>query len=256
MGGAIARGLAKGSIVATNDITVANPSQPKLDALKAEFADINVTHDNAAAVVGADLIVLAVKPWKIEEVIAQIKLSLDYTRQQIASVAANVTTDKLAQMLQKDGTTPVPPIFYIIPNTAISVGSSMTFVASRGASAQQEADLKALFDEMGGTLFIEERLMGACMALASCGIAYAMRYIRASVEGGVELGVYPKDALNIVLQTVKGAADLLQATGNHPEAEIDKVTTPGGLTIKGLNEMERQGFTNSVIMGLKACVKN
>ena len=101
----------------------------------------------------------------------------------------------------------------------------------------------------------EERLLGAGMTLASCGIAYAMRYVRAAAEGGVELGFKADVAKDIVLQTLKGAVDLLQANGNHPEAEIDKVCTPDGLTIRGLNEMEHAGFTSAVIRGLKAGVK-
>ncbi|MBP5618861.1 MAG: pyrroline-5-carboxylate reductase, partial [Bacteroidaceae bacterium] len=71
-------------------------------------------------------------------------------------------------------------------------------------------------------------------------------------EGGVELGLYARDAQHIVQQTLKGAVELLEATNGHPEAEIDKVTTPGGITIRGLNAMEQNGFSNSVIQGLKA----
>ncbi len=90
------------------------------------------------------------------------------------------------------------------------------------------------------------------MSLSSCGIAYAFRYIRAAMEGGVEMGIYPHVAKEVVLQTLRGAIDLIEANNSHPEVEIDKVTTPGGITIKGLNEMEAQGFTNAVIKGLKA----
>ena len=112
--------------------------------------------------------------------------------------------------------------------------------------------MEQLFGQVGQCILTEERLLAAGTTLASCGIAYAMRYVRASVEGGVEIGFRADDALQIVLQTVKGAVSLLQATGHHPETEIDKVTTPGGVTIKGLNEMERAGFTSAVIRGLKA----
>ena len=94
--------------------------------------------------------------------------------------------------------------------------------------------------------------MGAATALCSCGIAYAMRYVRAATEGGVELGIYPHKAKEYVLATLRGAVELLEATGNNPEVEIDKVTTPGGITIKGLNAMEAHGFTTAVIEGLKA----
>ena len=104
-------------------------------------------------------------------------------------------------------------------------------------------------------LLVDERLINAGMALSSCGIAYVMRYIRAATEGGVELGFKAADALGIVLQTVRGAVELLQAGGGHPEAEIDKVTTPGGVTIRGLNAMEHAGFTSAVIRGLKAGLK-
>ena len=131
----------------------------------------------------------------------------------------------------------------------------MTFVASARASKEQDELILSLFNELGLAMKVEERLMGAGTALASCGIAYAMRYIRAATEGGVELGFYAKDAQQIVQQTLKGAVDLLVATGSNPEAEIDKVTTPGGITIKGLNEMEHAGFTSSVIRGLKASAK-
>jgi pyrroline-5-carboxylate reductase len=108
---------------------------------------------------------------------------------------------------------------------------------------------------MGESIITEERLLGAGTTLASCGIAYAMRYVRAAVEGGVELGFKAKDSEKIVLQTVKGAVELLQATGEHPEAAIDKVTTPGGVTIKGLNELDHSGFNSAVIRSLKAGLK-
>ena len=128
----------------------------------------------------------------------------------------------------------------------------MTFIVPVGANDEQTKKVKNIFDELGGSIITEERLLPAGTTLASCGIAYAMRYIRASVEGGVELGFKASDAEKIVLQTVKGAVELLQTTHQHPEEAIDQVTTPGGVTIKGLNEMEHAGFTSAVIRGLKA----
>ena len=103
-------------------------------------------------------------------------------------------------------------------------------------------------------LLVEERLMNAGLVLASCGIAYALRYIRANTQGGVLLGFTPADAQRIVAQTMKGAASLLSVDHSHPEAEIDKVTTPAGLTIRGLNAMERNGFTTAIIEGLMASI--
>ena len=112
-----------------------------------------------------------------------------------------------------------------------------------------------IYNEMGGTLITDEEHLAAGTTLASCGIAYAMRYIRAASEGGVELGFRADDAKKVVLQTLRGAIELLEETGLHPEAAIDMVTTPQGVTIKGLNEMERAGFTSAVIRGLKAGLK-
>jgi pyrroline-5-carboxylate reductase len=251
IGTALAKGFAKGTLVKEEDISISNRSLAKLEALKEECPAIHISQDNKAVVADADIVFLCVKPWKIEMVIQEVKHKLDYSRQMIVSLAAGVGTAALTGYLDKrDGV--LPPVFYLIPNTAISVQSSMTFFCSSNASEEQEALIEQLFSELGQAMKVEERLMGPGTVLASCGIAYAMRYIRATVEGGIELGFYPKDAQKIVLHTLKGAVDLLIATGNHPEEEIDKVTTPGGVTIKGLNEMERAGFTSSVILGLRA----
>lgn len=254
MGGATARGLAKGSIVATSDIYVSNPSMPKLEALKAEFPEINTTTDNVEAASAADMVVLAVKPWKVVEVLDQIKPHLDYKRQAVASMVGGLGIAQLSEWLDKgDGI--LPATYLIIPNTAIATMSSMTFIASARSIEAQDKLLVDVFNELGEAMLVDEGLIPAGTSLASCGIAYALRYIRAAMEGGVELGFRADDAKRIVMQTLRGAADILAANGSHPEAEIDRVTTPGGLTIKGLNAMEAAGFTPSVIEGLRASTK-
>ena len=254
MGGAIARGLAargidKGLLPA--DITVCCPVQKELDALKS-FC-VNVSTDNVDAVAGKDVTIVVVKPWLLDVVLTPLLEKVDYSRQVIVTVVAGATTEHLVELAKPYCETPA--VMCAMPNTAASVGESMTFLCTKNASAEQIDLVKGLFDMLGETMVIEERLMGAGMALASCGIAYAMRYIRAAVEGGVEMGMYPEDAKRIVMQTLKGAVELLDNNGSHPEVEIDKVTTPGGVTIKGLNTMEANGFTNAVIQGLKASVK-
>lgn len=254
MGGALVRGLAKGSIVATSDIYVSNPSAPKLEALKAEFEEINITTNNCDAAAVADVVVLAVKPWKVVEVLDQIKPSMDYSRQAVASMVGGLGIAQLSEWLDKgDGI--LPATYLIIPNTAIATMSSMTFIASVRATDAEDRAMVNIFNELGEAMLVDEGLIPAGTSLASCGIAYALRYIRAAMEGGVELGFRADDAKRIVMQTMRGAADVLAANGSHPEAEIDRVTTPGGLTIKGLNAMEAAGFTNSVIEGLRASTK-
>lgn len=256
IGGAIARGLAKGNKLKASDITCTAHSQETLDKIKADNPDFILSRDNVTAVQGADIIIIAVKPWRVEEVLDQIKGVLNYDKQMIVSVAAGITFEQLNNFLTKntgfDDCLATPTLFRIMPNTAIEVLSSMTFVAAFNATEDQSNLIVSIFKELGNAMLVEERLMGAGTALASSGIAFALRYIRAAIEGGVELGFYPKQAQEIVLHTVKGAVDLLLENKSNPETEIDKVTTPGGITIKGLNEMELSGFTSSVIRGLKA----
>lgn len=255
MGGATARGMCQGTIVRNEDISVSNPSRPKLDALEQAFPNIRTTQDNRECVEDADLVILAVKPWKIEEVILEIRDILDYSKVAVASMAAGMGTEAVSRLLERNDGSTLPPVYHIIPNTAIAVQQSMTFIAGARTDKTMDSAILDIFNELGSAIIIEERQMNAGMALASCGIAYAMRYIRAATEGGVELGMYAHDAQQIVAQTLKGAVSLLEANRSHPEAEIDKVTTPGGITIKGLNAMERNGFSNSVIEGLKASRK-
>lgn len=254
MGGALARGLALGTLVQTSKIYLSNPSTPRLEALKREFPEINITTDNREAARVADIVVIAVKPWKVEEVLREITPDMDYTRQAIASMVGGLGIAELSAWLDRDDGV-LPATYLIIPNTAIATMSSMTFIASARATEEQENKLLNIFNELGKAMLVDEEHIAAGTSLASCGIAYALRYIRAAMEGGVELGFRADDAKHIVMQTLRGAVDILEKNNTHPEVEIDRVTTPGGLTIKGLNAMEATGFTHSVIEGLRASTK-
>ena len=251
MGGAIVEGLIKGTYIQNSDLCVSDASQHAV----ARFADSGAatTTDNRQAAECADIVFVVVKPWLVEQVLRGIKDVMDYQRQRLVVVAASTTGTQLKEWMSKDGQ--LPPLWLCIPNIAIAQQASMTFLVEVAATAAQTEQVKTLLDTMGQTIVTEERLLAAGTTLASCGIAYAMRYVRAASEGGVELGFKADTAKQIVMQTVKGAVELLQATGLHPEAAIDLVTTPGGLTIKGLNEMEHAGFTSAVIRGLKAGAK-
>jgi pyrroline-5-carboxylate reductase len=212
---------------------------------------ISVTTDNKLAADTADIVCVVVKPWLVERVLKDIKPELDAKRQILIVIAAGVSSESIKAWLGES----CPPLFLVIPNIAIAEMASMTFVVPVGASEKDIKTVTEIFDEMGSTLITDEQHLAAGTTLASCGIAYAMRYVRAASEGGVELGFKADDAKAIVMQTMKGAVELLEASGMHPEAAIDLVTTPGGVTIKGLNEMEHAGFTSAVIRGLKAGLK-
>ena len=245
MGGAFIDGLLS-SGTNPSDITATRRTSSTLKAWSAK--GIKTTTDNIEAAKGADILVLAVKPWMVKDVLTQISPALD--RQILICFAAGIPGKDLEVMTGKK-----LPIFTVIPNTAIAICRSMTFIVPVAAGEEEILRVRGLFEKLGETIVTDEAHLGAGTALASCGIAYAMRYIRAASEGGVELGFKAAEAERIVLQTVRGAAELLQHSGKHPEEEIDKVCTPGGITIRGLNEMEHYGFSSSVIKGLKACIK-
>jgi pyrroline-5-carboxylate reductase len=144
------------------------------------------------------------------------------------------------------------PVIRAMPNTAIAIQQSMTCLSHAGTTKAQLDYIQELFGQLGKTVLIDEKLMDAATVLGACGTAYAMRYIRANIQGGIEIGFDATTASLIAAQTIKGAAELLLEKGTHPEQEIDKVTTPKGCTIAGLNEMEHQGFSSSLIRGLVA----
>lgn len=273
MGGAIVRGLIKSGACRPEDIVCTAKSEDTLSKLREYNSALCVGHDNREAVRGADIVILAVKPWLMGDIVEEIRPAIDLKRQLIVSVAAGISLKDLTLLLVPDyeqyemerivveveGREPVfpdtfaePALFRVVPNTAAEVLESVTFIASRGATGEQTESIRQLFASIGYTMVVDEKLIPAGTSLASCGIAFAIRYMRAAMEGGVELGFRPGEAARIVEHTVRGAATLLLQSGDHPEAEIDKVTTAGGITIKGLNAMEREGFTNAVIEGLKA----
>ena len=238
MGGATVEGLIKGHQFKNEDITVSDPSQAVVD--KFAKLGVNVTTDNQQAAKTADIVCVVVKPWLVERVLTDIKAELDPKKQLLIVIAAGVPSASIKEWLGAN----CPPLFLVIPNIAIAQ-----------LTQQQTELIQGIFNDMGTSLLTDEQHLASGTTLASCGIAYAMRYIRAAAEGGVELGFKADDAKKIVMQTMKGAVELLEASGMHPEAAIDLVTTPGGLTIKGLNEMEHAGFTSAVIRGLKAGLK-
>lgn len=251
MGGALVRGLVRSGAVPAAEITCTAQTEATMAKLRAFEPALGLTTDNVAAVQGADMVVIAVKPWVIATVVEQIAPVLDAERQCVVSMVAGMTVNDLAEMFGK-WSDAVPPLCIAIPNTAIEMLCGVTFMTSRGLSHDQEEQVKRLFDALGKTYVVDEPHLRAGTVLASCGIAYALRYIHAAAQGGVELGFRPAEAQDIVARTVKGAAELLIANGTHAEQEVDKVTTAGGLTIRGLNAMEHAGFSSAVIKGLKA----
>ncbi len=246
MGGAIAIGLVKSGSVSPTDIFVSDRKESTLKKMK--DMGIHASEDNLEAAKDADVIIVAVKPYHIEGVINDLKPILSPDKILI-SIVAGVGIEDLGNMAGEI------PIFRVMPNTAIALQESLTCISANGHTEPHREFVVELFNKLGITIEIPEELMAAATVLSSCGIAYALRYIRAAMQGGIEIGFSAEMAQLITAQTVKGATELLLQSGHHPEWEIDKVTTPMGVTITGLNEMEHKGFSSSLIQGVMASYK-
>jgi pyrroline-5-carboxylate reductase len=247
LGSAIAEGLLKSRFVKASDITITKRNISTLQSLKKK--GVTITNDNNDAVKKADVVILAVKPFQVADVLLGIKNELNSNKIFI-SVVTGVLINEMENVIEEK-----LPLFRAMPNTAIAIQQSMTCICSKDATSDQIEYVNNLFEKLGKVVTIDEKLMEAATILGACGIAYALRFVRANIQGGIEIGFDAATASLIASQTVKGSAELLIQTGRHPEQEIDKVTTPKGCTIAGLNEMEHCGFSSSLIRGVVASYK-
>jgi pyrroline-5-carboxylate reductase len=245
LGTAIAQGLIESGFTAPGNIIITKRNIKTLDELSEK--GVLVSDNNGEAVRFADLIILAVKPFQIDDILLGIREDLDAQKHMLVSVITGISILHLREILAKP-----MPIVRAMPNTAIAIQESMTCLSALSANADQVRYVENLFNQLGKVAWVDEKLMDAATVLGACGTAFAMRYIRANIQGGIEIGFDAATANLIVAQTVKGAADLLLRNHSHPEQEIDKVTTPKGCTIAGLNEMEHQGFSSALIKGIVA----
>lgn len=242
LGISILEGLLKSKILKPENIYITRRKAELLEKYK-KFK-IQFSSDNVEAVKFSNIIILALQPNHIPKVIAEIKDSLTQNHLLI-SVASGVTIEDIKQLL---GKTEVANIIRAMPNTAIAIQESMTCICS--ANKTQLDIVKEIFEQLGEVMFIPEDLMAPATALCACGTAFFLRAIRAASQGGIEIGFHSEDAIKMAAQTAKGAAELLLKKGGHPENHIDKVTTPKGITIAGLNEMEHNGFSSALIKGI------
>lgn len=244
MGGAIAIGLARSGYA----VAVTNRSGVMPDYL-AGFENITMAESNAEAAKCSDVIIIAVKSSSFKAVVDDIGKSVDFNHSVIVVLCADLRIAQIEEDFADYDKAPM--IARLMPNTAVAVGQSMSFICTNAYAAAYSAELCKVFSPLGRVEVIDETKFSAATLLCSCGIAYAYRYIRASVEGAVALGFEPREARNYICQTLRGAADMLEHYDLNPEVAIDIVTTPGGLTIAGLNDMERAGFTPAVLAGLR-----
>jgi len=243
IGGAIARGLVSAGLYPPARITLTRRKTEHL----ASFArqGFITSSDNRAAARSSDLLVVAVTPQQLNGLLAELRDLIDPARHVVISIVSGATIAEIRAHLGAG-----VPVIRVMPNTAVAIRESMTCIASDSARPDLLKEVTGLFDVLGRTLVIDEALMVPATALCACGIAFFLRAVRAASQGGIEIGFHAEEALLMAAQTAKGAASLLVEGESHPEREVDKVTTPQGCTISGLNQMEHNGFSSALIKGI------
>jgi len=248
MGGALVEGFLRSGKLTTENIVVATPGEDSQERFR--NMGLQVYSSNREAVREADIVIVAVKPWLVTQVADEINTYLK-NNVIIVSVAAGLDLEFLRNYFGGSSI-----CFRVIPNTAAAYGASMTFIACEDRCDIYAPVVLELFNLVGEAALIQEKMMDAGMISGSCGTAYALRYIRAAMEASIQMGLKAGLSRTVVAQTLKGAAELMLNGDLHPEQAIDQVTTPGGITIVGLNAMEHKGFTSAVIEGHLAAFRH
>lgn len=244
LGTAIAKGITRQGLCGNSDVIVTRRNTGFLETLGQEgFATGN---DNREAVRRSEVVIISVLPQQLDPVLEDIRSDIDPSRHTVISIVTGVSIMDLRRHLGNE-----VPIVRAMPNTAIAIGESMTCIAADAVCPDEGVALtRRIFDSVGKTLVIKEEQMLAATALCACGIAFFLRAIRAASQGGIEISFHAEEALMMAAQTARGAAGLLADEHAHPEHEIDKVTSPRGCTIAGLNQMEHYGFSSALIRGI------
>jgi pyrroline-5-carboxylate reductase len=243
LGTAIAEGLLASDLFDPSQIVV---TRRRVDLLS-DLADegIRTTSDNREAIRGAGIVLVCVQPQQLDTLLDEIAPALEPDAQVVVSTVSGATIEAI-----RDHVGPKIPVVRAMPNLGVAIRESMTCLAADRNATDAVDRARAVFETVGECVVIPEELMIPATALAAGGVAFFLRAIRAASQGGIEIGFHADEAIRMPAQTAKGAADLVLAHGSHPETEIDKVTTPRGCTIAGLNEMESRGFSSAMIRGI------
>lgn len=243
IGLSIARGIQNSKLVEAKNIYITRRKIGEISSFKEK--GFKVTSNNKEAVDKSEVIIIAVQPQQLNELLSEICENINPKKHLLISVVSGASIKAIKNHIGKN-----VEVVRAMPNTAISIQESMTCISAESKTNDALKVTKKIFDQVGKTLIIDEELMIPATALCACGIAFFLRAVRAASQGGIEIGFHSEEALLMASQTAKGAASLLLSGEVHPEGEVDKVTTPRGCTISGLNQMEHNGFSSAMIRGI------
>ncbi len=246
MAEALVAGIVKGKLSKPEFILATDISPARLEILKDRYK-IQVGDQNLDAVLWADVIILCVKPQVINDVLAEIQASLS-ERQLIISVAAGVSISRIQDIIG-----PTIPMVRAMPNTPAVIQEGVTALAGcRDLSIEQLSVAQKIFESVGQVVVVDEALMDAVTGLSGSGPAYIYLAIEALIDGGVRVGLPRNIAHVLAVQTVLGAAKMVKETNEHPALLKDRVTSPGGTTIAGVQRLEEGGLRATLIDAVEA----
>lgn len=248
MGEAIIKGLIDSGTVSASAFTVVEPDAARREALSSAYS-IRATDDGPGAVSGADIILLAVKPQVITDVVTALAPGIGSAL--VISIAAGISCARLEALLS-----PAARVVRVMPNTPAMVGSGMSVVSGGSEASAQDLELVvALFSAIGDAVALDERYQDAATAISGSGPAYVALFIDALARAGVRQGLSRDLAETLARKTLSGTVDLLEGTGMHPQQLIDGVSSPGGTTIAAIEALEAGGFRTSISSAVSAAVK-
>jgi pyrroline-5-carboxylate reductase len=238
--GAMAESLLEGilanEVIAASDVYISDINQGRLDNLATEYG-VNKTADNSDLIANVDYVILAVKPQVIEDVLCEVAFEID-SEQKVFSIAAGIETKQIEKHLDND-----VAVVRLMPNTPALVGeAAIAYSLGRAADSEEARIIEEMFNVVGKVLKVKEDLMDAVTGLSGSGPAYVYLIIEALSDAGVNMGLPREKSGELALQTIIGAAKMVEESGLHPGELKDMVTSPGGTTIKGLQQLEESGL--------------
>ncbi|MDH4123137.1 MAG: pyrroline-5-carboxylate reductase [Thermoplasmata archaeon] len=249
MGGAMLRGMLMKSWAKPEKFTAADADRSKLETLERELK-VRVTNDNRNAAKGADLIILAVKPQIIDQVIDEIKDDLT-PRQILISVAAGVKAEHILSRIGKS-----VPIVRAMPNISALVGESATAMSPGKHATKEHLDAaREVLESIGMVVEVHESLMDAVTGLSGTGPMYVFLIVEGMSDAGVKVGLSRDVANALSVQTLLGAAKMMKDTGKHPASLKDLVTSPGGTAISALHSLEKSGLKAMLIDAVETATR-
>ncbi len=250
MGSAILRGMVDAKYTQPSQIIVFDVSGRKMRQIQEDIPGIRTGRDCEDVAENADLIILAVKPLYIREVIDELRPALH--GKNVLSIAAGWTVSMLEKELRGTGAA----WMRVMPNTPAMVGEGMTVICEDSTFSQEDFDfVRGIFDSVGKTRVLPERLFDGVIAISGSSPAYVYMMIEAMADAGVREGLPRTYAYEMAAQSVLGSALMVLSSGTHPSALKDAVCSPGGTTIEAVAALEKNGFRNAILEAMKACAE-